>query len=316
MKTRELPKNIFEQIKINRVRTAFIFLIFPILIIGLTFLGVILSITFGGENYANNILSDSIITTRELLIWILLATLIYSLISYFLGAKIILKSAGATPLEKRANPRLYNMVENTSIAAGLPKTPDIFIIDDESLNAFATGTTPENSKIAVTKGLLAKLDDRELEGVIGHEISHILNRDIRVMLIAVTLLGAIQMIGEILIRTGGGHRKSKGNILPIIGILFLTIGVFMGMIAKLAISREREYLADANGAYLTTNPRGLSSALRKISQDARVEILDKKPSMANLCIADPILEAHTPFWKKIWSTHPPIEERIRLLEKY
>lgn len=326
-----ITRSIYDQMSANRYRTAYLFIIFPVLIIGLTYLGLILSVAFSGENI--NITDAANEMMRTIGFWVLIGVFVWSLISYFLGASMIMAFAGAKPIEKSQSPELFRAVENASIAAGLPKTPDIYIIDDSSLNAFATGTNPKNAKVAISKGLLEKLEKAELEGVMAHEIGHILNRDIRVMLLAITLVGAIEMIGEILIRTRSRNSR-KGNPLVIIGLLFLIIGVLVGTLTKLAISREREYLADAVGAHITSNPLALASALEKIAFDSRIEILDSKASMAGLCIADPTEIGHlthkqylykgkvqkdpsaVSFWRKIWSTHPPIDERIKILRGY
>ncbi len=313
--------SIYEQMRKNRFRTLYLFTVFPILIIGLTYLGILLS-AYSTEHPIQ--LANEIFKTTGF--WVLGGVVIWSLISYFVGSKMIMAFAGAKPIEKRDNPELYRVVENVSIAAGLPKTPDIYIIEDHSLNAFATGNSPKNSKVAISRGLLEKLEKSELEAVMAHEIGHILNRDIRVMLLAVTLIGAIQMIGEIFIRTRS--RSEKGNPLMIIGILFITIGVLFGTLTRLAISREREFLADSTSAHLTSNPNALARALKKIAGDARIEVLDSKNSMAALCIANPTEQGHfehrkafsgeasepkTAFWKNIWSTHPPMQERISRL---
>ena len=324
---KNLPKNIHDEMKANRWRTGAMFLMFPIIILGLTYLGILLAINFSSD--------PQIVTTgpievanmmmRTIGFWVIVAVFIWSLISYFAGSKMILGYAGAKPIKKRDNPVLYNAVENISITAGMPKTPEIYIIEDSSLNAFATGTSPENAKIAITRGLLEKLSKPEMEAVMAHEVGHVLNRDIRVMLIAVTLLGAIQIIGEVMLRTAffrGGGRSSKGNILPIIGFLFITIGTLMALLTKFAISREREYLADATGGYLVSNPPALASALEKISENSYSEKLKSKATIGSLCIADPTrpskLSKAPPqsFWKRIWATHPPAEERIRRLRSY
>jgi heat shock protein HtpX len=316
--------SIHEQIRNNRFKTAYLFIIFPVIIIGLTYIGILISLVKTRNPIA---IANSMMETVGF--WILVAVFIWSLISYFLGSRMIMAFAGAKPIKKSDNPALYRVVENASIAAGLPKTPEIYIIDDQSLNAFATGTSPNNSKVAISKGMLNKLKKNELEAVMSHEIGHIINRDIRVMLLAITLVGAIQMIGEILIRFRGNGRSNKGAApLILIGILFLVIGVLMGRLTKLAISREREYLADATGAHLCNNPDALASALEKISQDARLEVLDKKASISGLCIADPSAKAHMhnkklkeekqklSFWQKAWSSHPPITERINRLRRF
>lgn len=317
----------------NRWKTAYLFLIFPIIILGLTYVGIWVYIAgSGGVTVSPIDVANEMMTTVGF--WVIIAVIGWSFISYFLGSRMILAFAGAKPIQKKDNPTLYRIVENVSIAAGLPKTPDIYIINDMSLNAFATGRNPLNAKVAISKGLLEQLSKAELEGVMAHEVGHILNRDIRVMLLAVTLVGAIEMIGEILIRTGYSSRSSnskKGNPLPLIGILFLTVGVLVGTLARLAISREREYLADATGSHLTSNPNALASALEKIAGDSRLEVLDKKASIAGLCIADPSKKSKftnklhpetkktsgiVAFWRNIWSTHPPILDRINRLKKF
>jgi len=333
--------SIHDQMRKNRWRTLYFFMLFPIIIIGLTYIGILLTATFNNSDITLHPIDIANEMMSTFGFWVLIGVFLYSLISYFLGSKMILAFAGAKPIEKKDNPQLYRVVENMAIAAGMPKTPDIYIINDDSLNAFATGTHPNNSKVAISKGLLNKLDKSELEAVMAHEIGHIINRDIRVMLLAVTLVGAIQMVGEILIRTrGGGSSSNKGgNPLILIGILFLTIGVLIGTLTRFALSREREYLADATGAHLSSNPRALSTALQKIALDSRIEILDKKASMAGLCIADPTATGHLKhrrslsnreameklekqnkgifaFWKNIWSTHPPIMNRIGRLNQY
>ncbi len=329
---KQLPKNIYEQMKYNRWRTGALFVIFPLIILGLTYLGIFLALIFSVEGGYGEVsvigLANMIMGTVGF--WVIVAVFVWSLISYFVGSKMILGYAGAKSVKKRDEPDLYNAVENMSIVAGLPKNPEVYIIEDSSLNAFATGHGPKDSKIAVTRGLLEKLNKAELEAVVAHEMGHIVNRDIRVMMIVITLLGAVQIIGEIMLRTGffrGGQRSKGGNILPIIGLLFITVGVFIGFLTKFAISREREYLADATGAYFTSNPVALASALEKISQNSYSKTLEGKPVIGSICFADPTIPHSTlgdkespvkkqSFWKKIWSTHPPAEERIALLRRY
>lgn len=309
--SKELPKNIYEEMSKNRWRTLFLFTIFPLLIIGLTFLGIIIAGGFSGVS-----IDESINAFYTIIPWILGGTILWSIISYLSGSRMILGYAGAKKAGITEHPELFNIVDNLSITAGLPKPPEIYIVNDESMNAFATGTSPSNAKVAVTTGLLNALNKQELEGVLAHEIGHVINRDIRVMLIVIAVLGAIQLIGEILVRSRVRSRDSKGgNLLPLIGILFLTIGVIIGLLTKMAISREREYLADATGGHLCGNPLALASALGKISTDSRVEILDGKPSVGAICIEDPTAKT-AGFWQKIWSTHPPTTERIRRLQSY
>ncbi len=324
---KELPRNIYDQIRSNRWRTGALFLMFPLIILGLTYLGILLAIIFSSdpELVTTSPIELANMMMRTIGFWVIVAVFIYSAISYFAGSKMIMGYAGAKPIKKRDNPTLYNAVENISITAGMAKTPEIYIIEDQGLNAFATGTHPDNAKIAITRGLLEKLSKAEMEAVMAHEMGHVLNRDIRVMLIVITLLGSIQIIGEMMLRTAyfGGRSRSRGSgIIPLIGFLFITVGVLMGMLTKFAISREREYLADATGAFLTSNPLALASALEKISANPGSQTLGSKPTIGSICIEDPTIkkslsgEKKQSFWKKIWSTHPPASDRIRLLQRY
>ena len=326
----EFQLSIYDQMRKNRWRTLYLFIAFPIIILGLSSIGI--GIAYGHLNFYDR-------DTQTILLSITIGVIIWSIISYFIGSRMILAFAGAKPIAKSDAPELYRAVENASIAAGLPKTPDIYIIEDHSLNAFATGHSLKTSKVAISRGLLEKLEKAELEAVMSHEIGHILNKDIRVMLISIAIVGAIQMVGEVLIRSRSRSSRSKGNFLPLIGLLFLTIGVILGTLTRLAISREREYLADSTGAHLTSNPKALASALEKIAQDARLEVLDQKASLSGLCIADPTASGHFghsmelknqqaqgtnaqaeresgSFWQRIWSSHPPILDRIKRLRGY
>lgn len=324
MPNQSFQLSIYDQMRKNRWRTLYLFVAFPLIIAGISFIGMAIA-------------SSQVHMTNQEVLTILFSittgVIVWSIISYFIGAKMILAFAGAKPIKKSDAPDLYRVVENSSIAAGLPKTPDIYIIEDHSLNAFATGHSPKDAKVAISRGLLEKLDKAELEAVMAHEIGHIVNRDIRVMLISIAIVGAIQMLGEILIRVRSRGSRNKGNFLPIIGFLFLTIGVILGTLTRLAISREREYLADSTGAHLTSNPQALASALEKIAQDARLEILDQKATLSGLCIADPTESGHkqhsqdlqnqlnvsekkSSFWQRIWSSHPPISDRIKRLRGY
>ncbi len=333
MNNTKIQGSIHDQMRKNRIRTAYLLLVFPLLILGLTYIGLFISISASEleKDISPIELVNQMMSTVGF--WVIIVTFIWSLISYFLGSNMIMSFAGAKPIKKTDNPTLYRSVENVSIAAGLAKTPEIYIIDDMSLNAFATGTHPNNAKVAISKGLLEKLEKNEIEAVMAHEIGHVVNRDIRVMLISITFIGAIEMLGELFIRIGANTSSDEDGIgLPvlIIGFLFITVGILIGTLTKLAISREREFLADAVSANLTNNPNALASALEKIGKDARLEILDKKMSMSGLCIADPSESGHKghikelstaqekrpSLWQRAWSTHPPITERISRLKQY
>jgi heat shock protein HtpX len=246
--------------------------------------------------------------------------LFYILITYSFSVQSVISAARARP----ANPQireekiLIYKVEEMALAAGLP-TPKVYVQESKDINAFATGHKPEDSIICATTGALQQLNTAELEGVIGHEMSHIRNRDILVMTVTVGVVGAIALLAEIAFRMlfwgaatgrGGGGKKDQGNIIVVvIAIIFVILAPIFSRLTYLAISRRREYLADADGAYLTRNPEGLAKALEKIKGDLPDDPKGAK-TVAPLYIANPFKRARK---DSIWSTHPPLEERIRRL---
>lgn len=252
----------------------------------------------------------------SIIIGTMLATM-YSLISYYGSSSIALSVSGAKPITKAQAPDLYNIVENLCIANG-QKTPEIYIIDDASPNAFATGRDPEHASIAFTTGILAILDRKELEGVAAHELSHVKNYDIRVMTIVVVLVGLISLIADILIhvRIGRGDNKAGnlGLILMIVGVVLAILSPLFAQIIQLAISRSREYLADASGALLTRYPEGLASALSKIEAHG-VPMKNANHATAHLFLSNPFgAKKETRSWfANLFSTHPPMNERIARL---
>ena len=247
------------------------------------------------------------------LILALSISLVMTLVSWFAGDKIALASSGAQELtEKETFPTLWNVVENLSITAGIPR-PRIYVIQDESPNAFATGRDPEHASVAVTTGLLARLEKIELEGVLAHELSHVKNLDIRVMMLVIVLVGALTILGDWFIRASfsGRERKNAGPIM-LIGIAFLILSPLIGELIKLAISRKREYLADASGALLTRYPEGLASALEKI-RDAAIPMERTSSATNHLWISAPAKASFSSKLTGLFSTHPPIDDRIAKL---
>jgi len=248
-----------------------------------------------------------------------IGAIIWATISYYNAGKITLSISHAKEIKKRENPLLYRTVENLSITAGLP-TPKIYLIDDTALNAFATGRDPNHSAIAITKGLLEKLEKTELEGVMAHELSHIKNYDIRLQSLTVALIGLIALLSDIFLRSlfyGGRRRNSRrsgggkgSGIIILIGIVLAILSPIIAKIMHLAISREREYLADAEAALLTRYPEGLARALEKISSDTEpLEVANK--ATAHLYIENPLRNEKGMKWmNKLFSTHPPATERI------
>jgi heat shock protein HtpX len=243
---------------------------------------------------------------------------------YFASDKIVLTISRARPATKDEFPYLYNVVEGLAIAAGLP-APKCYVIDDTAPNAFAAGRKPETAVICVTTGILEKLNRVELEGVIAHEMSHIKNYDVRLQTLVVVMAGIVALLSDWMLRSflwGGGRRRGgrsrggsggAGGILVLVGLAMAVLSPFIATIIQLAVSRKREFLADANGAMLTRYPAGLASALRKISADTEpLEAANK--ATAHLYIVNPLKNIKGGV-NKLFSTHPPIEERIAALEK-
>ncbi len=248
--------------------------------------------------------------------------------SYRYGDKLVLASTRAREVSPEEAPRLHNIVEGLAIAAGIPK-PRVYIVPEQAPNAFATGRNPEHSSIAVTQGLLEVMDRVELEGVIGHELSHVVDRDILVGTIVATLVGAIVLISEFFMRAWlwggiGGRRDSRdsggggplGLVLFAVGIFLLILAPIAGQIIKFSVSRQREFLADAQGAMLTRYPPGLISALKKIGASSTA-MRSANNATAHLWLSQPsrIQGERQGSMEKLFSTHPPIQERIRRLEE-
>jgi heat shock protein HtpX len=252
----------------------------------------------------------------------LFISLILSFGSYFWGDKLVLAMSGARPANRQEDFDFFTVAENLSIAAGIPK-PKLYVIDDTAMNAFATGRDPEHAVVVATKGILAKLDRRELEGVIAHELSHVKNFDIRVMLIVTVLAGTIAFLADWFMRSlwwGGGMRRRRNNddnrggeILVLLGIVFAILSPLVATVIKLAVSRQREYLADASGALLTRYPEGLARALEKLKADR--EVLEAATNAtAHLYITNPFKGKDFGAWfSGLFDTHPPIDERIKRL---
>ncbi|MBU4315214.1 M48 family metallopeptidase [Patescibacteria group bacterium] len=246
-----------------------------------------------------------------------LFAIIYSLISFYLADKTILITQGAKKLSKENAKEIYLLVENLTIASGMP-LPEIYLIDDPSPNAFATGRDPEHAKIVFTTGLLQKLDKLELEGVIAHELSHIKNYDIRLMTLVVVLVGLIALLADIIFRVGLLSGKASRRTpwpLILIAIIIGALSPIFAQLIRLAVSRTREYLADASACLLTRHPDGLASALEKI-RDSQSKMTRANHATACLFIANPFGETRGrtySFFQKLFATHPPIDERIARL---
>lgn len=253
-----------------------------------------------------------------IILWIaVILSILMSFFSYWHSHKIVLRMTGARPIEKKDNPELYRLVENLCIAGGLP-LPKIYIIDSQQPNAFATGRDPKHGVIAVTQGLLDKLDRVELEGVIAHELAHIGNRDILLLTVVIVLVGVVVLITDFFFRYAfwsRGFDIRMRIIMILIALALAILAPLMAQMMKLAISRKREFLADASGALLTRYPEGLARALEKISKDPQ-PMRKASDATAHLYIVNPFKGKEQKSWlHKLFMTHPPIDERIKALRQ-
>ena len=263
----------------------------------------------------------SYLLEEKLIFWIgITISLVMGVLSYWFSDKIIISMVRAELIEKKDNPELYRIVENLCLTAGLP-LPKIYILNENQPNAFATGRNPQNSIIVVTRGLLEKLDRTELEGVIAHELSHIGNRDVLLASAIVILAGVISLLSDNFLRTNrwrrrdGDSKNNQGSVFLILGIIAALLAPLAASLIRLAISRKREFLADASGALLTRYPEGLASALEKISGDsASLKVANSATS--HLYISSPFKGDQARSWfVKLFMTHPPIEERVKALRE-
>lgn len=308
------PMTVYDHIRSNNIRTALLVILFPLSLLVL-FYGISFLFLIGQEENTLSVINQFV---WEMAPFVLGAAVCWMFISYFMGDQMMLGFAGATPLSTKEaeNKQIYQLVENTALAAGLPM-PKVYVIQDESLNAFATGHSPKTASIALTTGIIKKLSPRELQGVVAHEMAHVGNRDVRLNLLIVTGLGIFGFLADMVWRSTFHSRssdKDSGQLKLLLLALGVTLVVFNWIVAPLiqmAVSRTREYAADATGALITRNPAALADALEKISQDARVEILDETPTMASVCIYSPLAKKAS----GLGDTHPPIEERIRRLRE-
>jgi len=246
--------------------------------------------------------------------WVIAGAAVYALIQYFAAGKLAVAATGAQEIEKKDNPRLYRIVENLAITTGMP-TPKVYIIDDPAPNAFATGRDPKHAIVAATTGILDVMNDRELEAVMAHEMGHVQNYDIRVSMIAFGLVSAIGLLSDFAFRMfffGGNDRDRNVNpIIMIVGVILIILAPIMAALIQMAISRQREYLADATSAMTTRDPEGMISALKKLEKTGR-PMQHQSSSTAHLFLNNPLKPG---FIAGLFSTHPPLEERIARLEK-
>jgi len=253
--------------------------------------------------------------------WVTIGVLLWFTIAWFSHTAMINNATGSKPLERKENKRVYNLVENLCISCGMPM-PKVNIIEDDSLNAFASGINKNTYTVSLSRGIINRLDDKELESVIAHELTHIRNGDVRLLIISIIFVGIFAFISETMFRSmrfGGvsrGRKDSSGAAM-VIALILATIGYIIASLFRFALSRKREYLADGGSAELTRNPLALASALRKISGDPTIEAV-KRNDVAQMFIENPQkeLKNSSVSFTTLFSTHPPIKKRIEILEAF
>ena len=319
----------------NNFKSLLLLILFPCIILAIVYaFEAFMNVQEVYDGYGSHITFDAMATNEAFLYtipWVVGIVGIWFMISYFTNASMVRNATGAKPLERRENPRIYNIVENLTMTCGMPM-PKINIIDDPQLNAFASGIDEKSYTVTVTTGICNRLNDDELAGVIGHELTHIRNRDTRLLIISIIFVGimstalslAVRMLWNTFIYGGGNRRTSRdgkngGTVIAVIlvAIVLAAVGYFFTLLTRFAISRKREYMADAGGAELCGNPLALASALRKISSDPGLGQVDRE-DVAQLFIVKPIAfkSEFTNMMSKLFSTHPSIESRIAYLEQF
>ena len=302
---------VYDHIRANNIKTWALVALFPLIFIALIFL----------FTWIVAPIQAAIDTTISVAIPTIVACCIWMLISWAFGDSMMLNAANAHEIrpDNREHREIYRAVENVAMAAGLP-TPRVYIIDDDSMNAFATGRTPRDASVALTRGIIKRLDKLELDGVIAHEMAHIGNRDIRLDMLMITGVGVTVFAADMILRTAmyGNHTSDDSDrdngtaILLMVWLAFSVFNLIITPLLRMAVSRNREYAADATGAHITRNPHALASALRKITTDSRIESMDKIKSMSSVCIANPATPRE--LVGDLMATHPPVATRIARLE--
>ena len=320
----------------NNAKSLLLLIFFPCIMLGVVYAFLaFVNMQEVPDGYQSSHLEFDAMSTNEAFLialpWVVGVVGIWFMISYFSNASMVRRATGARPLERRENPRVYNIVENLTMTCGMPM-PKINVIDDPQLNAFASGIDEKSYTVTVTTGICKRLNDDELAGVIGHELTHIRNRDTRLLIVSIIFVGIMSTILSLAIRIlwntfiyGGGNRRSSRDgksgaaviAVILVAIVLAAVGYFFTLLTRFAISRKREYMADAGGAELCGNPLALASALRKISSDPGLGEVDRE-DVAQLFIVRPhaFASEFTNMMSRLFSTHPSIESRIAYLEQF
>ncbi|MBK8310847.1 MAG: M48 family metallopeptidase [Chitinophagaceae bacterium] len=302
-----------KQIRKNNTNSIMLLIAFPALLLGMVYLFLFFTKGEYGED-PNSMFARYIP-------FVLAGVGIWFFIAWTGHSAFIKMATHSKSLERMENKRVYNLLENLCISQGM-KMPKLNIIDDDSLNAFASGISERSYSISLSKGIIEKLNDEELEGVIAHELSHIKNRDVRLLIISIIFVGIFAFLAELAFRSlrfAGSGKKSKDSkgsgAIILIAIAITAVAYLLSILLRFGISRKREYLADAGAADMTKRPHALANALRKISEDPYIEAVESR-DVAQLFIGNPKPSSHKASWDNMFATHPPIEKRIALLDQF
>ena len=301
------------QIRRNNFNSVLLIIAFPMVLLGMVYA----FLFFTSRQQDPQMINDSFVSIVP---FVIIGTSIWFIIAWFFHNSMIQMATGSKPLARMENKRVYNLVENLCISKGM-KTPHIYIIEDNSLNAFASGINERTFSVSLSRGIIDKLNDDELEGVIAHELSHILNRDVRLMIISIIFVGIFAFIAQMALRSlqfGAFTRdreNKNGGVVIVIALVISAVCYLIAILLRFGISRSREYMADAGAAEMTRKPYALANALRKISQDPLIEAVERR-DIAQLFIENPQPEEKKFSLSNFFSTHPPIEKRIALLDQF
>ncbi|MEI7526205.1 MAG: M48 family metallopeptidase [Mariniphaga sp.] len=301
------------QIRRNNFNSVLLIIAFPMVLLGMVYA----FLFFTSRQEDPQMINDSFVSIVP---FVIIGTSIWFIIAWFFHNSMIRMATGSKPLARMENKRVYNLVENLCISKGM-KTPHIYIIEDDSLNAFASGINERTFSVSLSRGIIDKLNDDELEGVIAHELSHILNRDVRLMIISIIFVGIFAFIAQMALRSlqfGAFTRdreNKNGGVVIVIALVISAVCYLIAILLRFGISRSREYMADAGAAEMTRKPYALANALRKISQDPLIEAVERR-DIAQLFIENPQPEVKKFSLSNFFSTHPPIEKRIALLDQF
>ena len=320
----------------NNTKSLLLLILFPCIILGMVYAFLaFVNLQEVSDGYQDSYVEFDAYSTNEAFLmalpWVIGIVTIWFMISYFANTSMVRRATGARPLERKENPRVYNIVENLTMACGMAM-PKINVVDDPQLNAFASGIDEKSYTVTVTTGICDRLNDDELAGVIGHELTHIRNRDTRLLIVSIIFVGIMSTVLSLAVRVlwnvfvYGGNRRSSRNsknngasviVVMLVAVVLAAVGYFFTLLTRFAISRKREYMADAGGAELCGNPWALASALRKISSDPGLGDVERE-DVAQLFIVRPhkFASGFSSKVSNLFSTHPSIESRIAYLEQF